>query len=61
MSGTLEHRCALQSPHGTNYDYMSNQEKIYIDIKDLCGCTGEDRGERGHVIWLSRDVLYSVI
>lgn len=36
MSDSLEHRCALQSPRGTNSDYMSNQEKIYIDINDLC-------------------------
>lgn len=36
MSDSLEHRCALQSPRGTNSDYISNQEKIYIDINDLC-------------------------
>lgn len=49
MSDSLEHHCALQSLRGTNSDYMSNQEKIYIDINDLCSCTGEDRG--GKVIW----------
>lgn len=49
MSDTLEHRCALQSPCGTTYDYMSNQEKIYIYITDLCSCTGEERGGK-HVV-----------
>lgn len=53
-SDTLEHRCALQittwGRRGeTNYDYMSNQEKIYIyiDIEGLCGCPGGDGGGRG--------------
>lgn len=35
MSDTLEICCA-QSLCGTNYAYMSDQEKIHIDIKDLC-------------------------
>lgn len=52
--------CALESPRGTNYDYMSNQEKIYIDIKDFVQLYWrEQRG--GNIVWLSWDVLYSVI
>lgn len=35
MSDTLEICCA-QSLRGTNYAYMSEQEKIYIDTDDLC-------------------------
>lgn len=50
MSDTLEHRCALQSTRGTIYDYMSNQEKIYIDIKDLCSRTGGDGGRKHHLV-----------
>lgn len=60
MSDTLEHRCALQSPRGTNYDYMSNQEKIYIDIEDLCSCTGEDRAGKRHLVQLGCSVQWDL-